>query len=53
MTPRVLDCGPGNTNMGIIGLFLLTRLIMGLTAGGNGLLKRVKNVSGKNQTSRN
>jgi hypothetical protein len=34
MTPRVLDCGVGNTTMGVLILFLLTRLITGLTAGG-------------------
>jgi hypothetical protein len=54
MTPRVfLVCGAGNTTMGILRLFLLTRLISGLTAGGNGLLTRKNNILGKNQTSKN
>jgi hypothetical protein len=43
MTPRVLD---GNTTMGILRLFLMTRLITGVTAGGNGLLKRKNNIHG-------
>jgi hypothetical protein len=52
MTPRVLKCGAGNTTMGVLRLFLLTRLITGLNAGGNGLLKGLKNMHGMNQTSK-
>ena len=52
MTSRLLDCGAGNTTMSIPRLFLLTRLITGLTAGGHGLLTRKNNIHGKNQTSK-
>jgi hypothetical protein len=51
MTLRVLDCGAWNIIMGILRLSLLTRLIPGLTAGGNGFLKRL--MYGKNQTLMN